>query len=69
MPPVLVWPPGLVLLTSSPAGASHGKILMPRKSQVNLSIGRSLKHKNMQNRVLMFYKVITKLRWIDGKSP
>jgi hypothetical protein len=46
MPPMLVWPLGLVSLTSSPPGASRGKILTPEKSQVNLSPGRSLKHKN-----------------------
>jgi hypothetical protein len=32
MPPVPVWPLGLVSLTSSPPGASRGKILMPEKS-------------------------------------
>jgi hypothetical protein len=56
-------------LTSSPPGASRGKILMPEKSQVNLSPGRSLKRKNMQNRVLLFCRVITKIRGINGKSP
>jgi hypothetical protein len=30
-PPGLVWPLGLVPLTSSPPGASRGKILMPKK--------------------------------------
>jgi hypothetical protein len=40
MPPVLVWPLSLILLTSSPPGASRGKILMPKKSQVNLSPGK-----------------------------
>jgi hypothetical protein len=55
-------------LTSSP-GASHGKILTPKKSQVNLSPGRFLKCKNTQNRVFLFYRVITKIRGIDGKSP
>jgi hypothetical protein len=52
MPPGLVWPLGLILLTSSPPlGASRGKILMPEKSQVNLSLGRSLKRQNTQNGV------------------
>jgi hypothetical protein len=55
-------------LTSSPPGASRGKILTLEKS-VNLSPGRSLKRKNMQNRVFMFCRVITKIRGIDGKSP
>jgi hypothetical protein len=43
---MLIWPLGLVLLTSSSPGASRGKKLMPEKSQVNLSSGRFLKHKN-----------------------
>jgi hypothetical protein len=30
-PPVLIWPLGLVSLTSPPPGASHGNILMPKK--------------------------------------
>jgi hypothetical protein len=76
-PPILVWPLGLVSLTSSPLVASHGKILTPEKSQVNLSPGRSLKRKNMQNRVFLFCRVITKIscrvitkiRRIDRKSP
>jgi hypothetical protein len=68
-PPVLVWPLGLVSLNSSPLDASRGKILMPKKSQVNLSPKRSLKHKNMQNMVFLFCRVITKIREIDGKSP
>jgi hypothetical protein len=68
-PPVLIWPLGLVSLTSSPPGASRGKILTPKKSQVNLSSGRSLKRKKMQNRVFLFYGVITKIRGINGKSP
>jgi hypothetical protein len=33
-----------------------------------LSLGRFLKRKNTQNRVFMFYRVITKIRGIDGKS-
>jgi hypothetical protein len=48
---------------------SHDKILMLQKSQVNLSPGRSLKLKNMQNRVFLSCRVITKIRGIDGKSP
>jgi hypothetical protein len=67
MPPVLVWPLGLVLLTSSPPAASRGKILTLKKSQVNLSPGRSVKGKNTQNKVFLFYRVITKRRGIDGK--
>jgi hypothetical protein len=68
--PVLVWPLGLVSLTSSPPGASHGKILTPKKSHVNLSAGkRSLKRKNTQNMVFLFCRVITKIRGVDGKSP
>jgi hypothetical protein len=46
VPPVLVWPLGLVSLTSSPPGASRRKILTSEKSQVNFSLGRSLKRKN-----------------------
>jgi hypothetical protein len=61
MPPVLIWPLGLVSLTSSPLGASCGKILTLQKSWVNLSPGRFLKHKNMQNRVFLSYRVITKM--------
>jgi hypothetical protein len=68
-PPVLIWPLGLISLTSSPPGASRDKILTPKKSQVNLSLGRSLKRKNTQNRVFLFCRVITKIRGIDGKSP
>jgi hypothetical protein len=56
-------------MTSSPPGASHDKIIMPKKSQVNLSPGRSVKRKNTQNRVFLFCRVITKIRGIDGKSP
>jgi hypothetical protein len=60
---------GLISLTSSPQGASHDKILTLQKSQVNLSLERFLKLKNTQNRVFLFYRVITKIRGIDGKSP
>jgi hypothetical protein len=66
---VLVWPLGLLSLSSSSPGAYHGKILMPEKSEFNLSSGSFLKRKNTQNRVFLFYKVITKIRGIDGKSP
>jgi hypothetical protein len=45
------------------------KILMPEKSQVNLSPGRSLKHKNTQNKVFLFCRVIIKIRGIDTKYP
>jgi hypothetical protein len=31
-PPVLVWPLGLISLTSSSPGASRGKMLTPEKS-------------------------------------
>jgi hypothetical protein len=68
-PPMLVFPLGLVLLTSSLPGASRGKILKPEKSQVNLSPEMSLKRKNTQNRVFIFFRVITKISGIDGKSP
>jgi hypothetical protein len=68
MPPVLVWPMGLVSLTSSPPGASRDKILTLQKSQVNLSWGRFLKLKNTQNKVFLC-RVITKIRGINGKSP
>jgi hypothetical protein len=46
---------------------SRDKILTPKKSQVNLSSGRFLKHKNTQKRVFLFCRVITKIRGIDGK--
>jgi hypothetical protein len=68
-PPGLVWLLGPISLTSSSPVASRGKMLMPKKSQVNLSSGRFLKCKNTQNRVIMFCRVITKIRGIDGKSP
>jgi hypothetical protein len=42
---------------------------MLQKSQVNLSSGRFLKLKNMQNRVFLVCTVVTKIRGIDGKSP
>jgi hypothetical protein len=61
-PPGLVWHLGPISLTSSSLGASQGKILMPKKSQVNLSTGRFLKHKNTQNGVFLFCRVITKIR-------
>jgi hypothetical protein len=60
---------GLVSLTSFPPDASHGKILKVQKSWVNLSPGRSLKHKNTQNGVFLSCRVITKIRGIDGKYP
>jgi hypothetical protein len=41
---------------------------MPEKFQVNLNLGRFLKHKNTQNRVFLFCTVITKIRGVDGKS-
>jgi hypothetical protein len=68
-PPMLVRPLGLILLTSSSSGVSRDKIIMLQKSQVNLSPERSLKLKNTQNRVFLSYRVITKIREINGKSP
>jgi hypothetical protein len=65
---MLVWPLGLVSLTSSP-DASRNKILTPEKSQVNLSSEWFLKYKNKQNRIFLFCGVITKIRGINGKSP
>jgi hypothetical protein len=60
-------------LTSSPPGASHGKILMAKKSQVNIlpliESGKVPETKNTQNKVFLFCRVITKIRGIDGKSP
>jgi hypothetical protein len=74
----MVWPSdratcallGLVAtsLTSSPS-ASRDKILTPKKSHINLSSGRSLKYQNMQNMVFLSYRVVTKIRAIDEKSP
>jgi hypothetical protein len=49
-PPVLKWASWPSSLTSCAPGASRGKILTTEKSQVNLSLGRSLKRKNTQNR-------------------
>jgi hypothetical protein len=69
MPPVLVWPLGSILLTSSSLDGSRDKLLTPKISQVNLSLGRFLKHKNTQNKVFLFCRVITKIRGVDGKSP
>jgi hypothetical protein len=48
-------------LTSLSPDASREKILIPKKSQVNLSSRRSLKHQNTQNRVFLFCRVITKI--------
>jgi hypothetical protein len=69
MPLGLFWALGLLPLTSCDPGASRGKILTLQKSWVNLSPGSSLKNKNMQNRVFLSCRVITKIRRIDGKSP
>jgi hypothetical protein len=68
-PPVLVRPLGLISLTYCSLCASRDKILTLKKSQVNLSPGMSLKLKNTQNMIFMSYRVITKIRGIDGKSP
>jgi hypothetical protein len=68
-PPMLVWPLRPISLTYSSLGAYHDKILIPKKFQVNLSSRRFLKRKNTQNRVFLLYRVITKIRGIDGKSP
>jgi hypothetical protein len=46
VPPVLFWASWPTSLTSSSLGASHDKILTPKKSQVNLSSERSLKRQN-----------------------
>jgi hypothetical protein len=56
-------------LTSCALEGSGDKILMPKKSQVNLSLGWFLKRKNTQNRVFLSCRVITKIRGIDGKYP
>jgi hypothetical protein len=69
MPPSLVWPLGLVSLTSWSLGVSRDKILTLQKSKVNLSSEGFLNLKNTQNRVFMSYRVITKISGIDGKSP
>jgi hypothetical protein len=45
MSPMLIWPLGPISLTSFALDGSHDKILTPEKSQVNLSLGRFLKHK------------------------
>jgi hypothetical protein len=69
VPPMFIWTSWPPSLTSCALEGSRDKILTPKKSQVNLSSGRFLKHKNTQNRVFLFYRVITKIRGIDGKSP
>jgi hypothetical protein len=69
MPPGLVWPSWPTSLTYCALEGSRDKILTPKKSHVNLSSGRFLKCQNTQNRVFLFYRVITKIRGIDGKSP
>jgi hypothetical protein len=68
-PHALIRPLCLVSLTYFPLGASRDEILTPQKSWINLSSARLLKLKNMQNRVFLFCRVITKIRGIDGKSP
>jgi hypothetical protein len=60
------WPPSL---TSCALDGSHDRILMPKKSQVKFSSGRSPKRQNTQKRVFLFCRVITKIRGVDGKSP
>jgi hypothetical protein len=65
-PPVLVWPSWPPSLTSCAPEGSRNKILMLKKSQVSLNSVRFLKHKNTQNRVFMFCRVIIKIRGIDG---
>jgi hypothetical protein len=56
-------------LTPCAPKVSHDKILTPKKSQINLSWGRLLKHENTQNGVFLSFGVIIKIRGIDGKSP
>jgi hypothetical protein len=68
-PPALFWASWPTLLTSSSRRASRDKILMPEKSQVNLSLGRFLKYQNTQNLVFLSCKVITKITGIDEQSP
>jgi hypothetical protein len=68
VPTVLVWASWPTSLTSCAPEGSHDKILTLEKSQVKLSSGRFLKCQNTQNRVFLFYKVITKIRGIDAKS-
>jgi hypothetical protein len=55
----VTWP---YSLTSCDPKGSRDKILMPEKSQVNLSSGRFLNCQNTQNRVFLFCRVITKIR-------
>jgi hypothetical protein len=56
-PPGLVWPSWPILSTSCAPKGSRDKILTPKKSQVNLSSGRFLKHKNTQNRVFCYVEL------------
>jgi hypothetical protein len=46
-----------------------GKNIDARKTPLNLSPGRILKCQNTQNRYFLFFRVITKIRGIDGKFP
>jgi hypothetical protein len=62
VPPVLKWASWPPLLTSCASEGSHNKILTLKKSQVKLSLGRSLKRINTQNMVFLFCRVITKIR-------
>jgi hypothetical protein len=48
---------------------AHLVDLTPEKSWINLSSGRFSKCQNTQNRVFLSYRVISKIRGIDGKSP
>ena len=67
--PYSFWPPVSVRLISGLQITSLRKILILEKSYVNLTLYRSLKVKNTQNREFMFYIFITKIRGIIEKSP
>jgi hypothetical protein len=68
VPLVPIWASWPLSLTCCAPDASHDKILTLKKSQVNLSSGRFLKHQNTQNRVFLSCIVVIKIRGIDGKS-
>jgi hypothetical protein len=68
-PLVPVWDSWPTSFTSCVLEGSHDKIFTPKKSQVKLSSGRFLKRQNTQYSVFLSYRVITKIRGIDGKSP
>jgi hypothetical protein len=66
---MLVWALVAHFSFSSSQVTSYVKIFIPEKSSINLSCGRSLKRQHTYKKVFLFFRVITKIRGIDGKSP